>query len=238
VDTRPWNIQADAGDQPVWELASGLSTFQITGKGERVDEATFRITSASLITGSGIVDLADVVVAFDPGSSGVAFPDVTAGSDVALDLIVDPGALGPEEAPLPVLSILLYGTLGAVRGPLFELFEGTYRAVESDRTATIFNLVGDPAAEIAEQWMRFEPDECGPVYYDDIIVFSDNAGDEVVVPPGEEERIVSVVDDPATPDTDESETWTYHHELSWHRDGKCSGQAQAWTQLAAWYNPK
>jgi len=233
IDTHPWNIQATAGGVPLWQRATGVKVLPILGTGQLLSPSSLQITNAQIVTDTGTEALADVLLTFEARDTGVRLPD-PAGTDVQLVLLVDPNGKGPTKEPLQTPGFLLYGPSTQGLRPVFQLFEGAYQS-SPDQPANIFPFLSIPSVEIAEQWIRFEPDVCGPVYYDDIVVFGWN--EEKSLEPGQEKHIVSQSDpDPTDEVAVPTETWTYHHELSWHRDGACSDQAIVWTQLAAWFD--
>ena len=234
IETHPWNIQATSGGVPLWQRATEILLLPISGTGQLLSPSSLQITNAVLETGSGTESLADVVLTFEARDTGVHLPD-PAGADVQVLVLVDPNGKGPTKQPLQTPGFLLYGPTTTGLRPVFQMFEGAYRPVATDTTATIYNFLSIPTAEVAQQWIRFEPDACGPVYYDDIVVFGWN--EDASLEPGQEKHIVSQSDpDPTDEVAVPTEAWTFHHELSWHRDGACSDQAAVWTQLAAWFD--
>jgi hypothetical protein len=83
--------------------------------------------------------------------------------------------------------------------------------------------VNVPSFRVIPDWAEFDPAECGPAYYD----FLQVAGGESVFTLRRGERRQLVLGEGEPP-------WKVLHVLSWHRRGTCDGQAEAWTQLAAW----
>jgi hypothetical protein len=239
VETRPFRISAEAGGA---SLADGLTAptyYYFTGAGDRVDDHTLAVRGAQLV-GDG-TPLGDVTIRFGTGPvPDLAVPPQLHGVPVTAVLLADPAARDPDGGPLPIPGFrVALGDPSALRYQLL-LWEGTY--ARADGVGAVYapaNPLGgvDPADldipffSVEADFVAFEPDECGAVYYDILDVLgvepTDTAFVETATILDHGKRARVVVFDAAAP-------WTVVHALSWHRDGACDGQAQAWTQLAAW----
>lgn len=228
-EARPWAIEASADGFELHQLVDGLTGVEVRGDGARVDDGTYRISGAVRTEVDPPVALGDVVLRFD-ARRGIAFPALT--GRVAASLILDPAHRGPTLEPRPVIGFILWDERGEFSRPVFWLYE-TSTVPAGSRVPLVLNALEAglaPGIEVAEQWIEYDPDECGLVYYDDLVAY----GTDITVLRRERTRTVeTVADDPAT-EADETVRWTVAHETSWHRDGACSDQAEAWTQFAAW----
>lgn len=241
VETRPFRIAVTVGDRPLGEGIAATTAFVLNGVGDRRSDVALAVPGAVADDG-GLVG--DVLVAFDPSAApGLAFPPQLHGAQVRVVVVVDPAHLGPRGEPLPVVGFRV--ALGAA--PDFRqqllLSEGTY--ADANGLGVVgpapFGIAGIdrtrpdvPEFLLEDGASTFEPAECGLVYYDLLDVVDDVEGIRGdVLRTGE--RLEMSIGEAAAP---EEPPWTVLHVLSWHRDGRCTGQAQAWNQFAAWRPPR
>jgi hypothetical protein len=227
-ETTPFAIRAAraGGADLLQDFGTGAG-FQ--GTGRVVDESTLVVEGAVLAPG---LPPEEVTVTFDRAAT-----DAPRFSPARLDgrpLFVLVGAdatfVGPRGEPLPIYELRV-ATVGAtsLQNELF-LAERVFPAENITQEFPVNALPGDdtPRFTATSDWSQYEPGECGPVYYDLVLVQGD---DEQFFLRREEQRQVAIspilLPDPRDP-------WTVLHVQSWHRQGACAGQARAWTQVAAW----
>jgi hypothetical protein len=221
LETHPFAIQVTRSDQQ--ELPPDQDLYILAGTGRVAAPTVFVLAGVVFTEGDAPVD---VEIGFrDEVPGDVVLPAELDGAPVSLLLFANrAGRTGPTGETLPYLGFRLATGTGAEAIHRFLLFEGSY---EGAGTATLPITSVEPTAElpffrVRDDWAEFEPAECGPAYYDWLEV----TGDDLFSLRHGERRDVRV----GPPE----ERWTVLHVLSWHRQGTCGNQAEAWTQFAAW----
>jgi microcompartment protein CcmK/EutM len=237
VETTPFRIGATLGGVPIEGGLTEARLFVLNGTAAVTAPA--RLEVAATIDDAGAV-LGDLVLTFDgTAAREVAFPAQLDGVAVRVTLLADPAHTGPRGEPLAIPGFRIATGTSPAFPHQFLLYEGTYA------DATGLADVGAPEAPVSSDQSTpdiprlfvddvlttFEPAPCGLVYYDllqvqDAYDGDPNSPDDGMLGRGERQQLST--GDPAQP------PWTVLHVLSWHRDGRCAGQAQAWTQFAAW----
>lgn len=238
VETVPFRLSATVDGR---SLADGLlvpSGFVLNGTATRVSPTSLLVAAAIDDTGELVGDLS---LGFDAAAAPeLAFPEQLDGVFVRVVLVADASHLGPEGEPLPIVGFrVATGTAPAFHWQ-FLLYESTYQTLVGQP------FVGQPAFGIPGlepgppdlpqflvegEFAYFEPAECGLVYYDVLNVADDDLDGQEDAVLGRGERAELSIREASYP---EVPPVTVLHVQSWHRDGRCAGQAQAWTQLAAW----
>jgi hypothetical protein len=228
VEARPWHLEVTADGTPLSQLVDGLTFVQFTGVAQLVDGSTLLVPGATRIDEGASAPLGDVRVSFDASSwPGPELPQGLAGTEVTVTVAVDPEGIGPAREPLPYPALVVADSTAGLLRNEFYLYEASYRAVNGYNAEVIYGPA-DFVAEIQARWQLFEPAECGLVYYDSLVVY----GDASVTELRRHERR-SVTTSRGT-ETEPPVRWAFAHVASWHRDGACQDQSQAWTQLVAW----
>jgi hypothetical protein len=132
---------------------------------------------------------------------------------------VDPAQHGPGGESLPLLGFAV--SIGADPNTHYQFLLG-----ELPPPADIF-AIGDangdvPYFQVIADAAEFEPARCGAVYYDVLRVYG--TSQEVSLRHGEQKEMP----------VGAAANWKVRNVVSWHRDGACADQVEAWTQLAAW----
>ena len=221
LETHPFAIQVARSDQLA--LPADKDVYVLEGTGRIVAPTVFVLAGVIFTEGETPVD---VEIRFsDEVPGGVVLPSQLEGAHVTLVLIANRvGSTGPNGEPLPYLGFRLATGTGAEAIHRFLLFEGAYEGAGTITLpiTTVFPTAELPFFRVADDWAEFEPAECGPVYYD----FLEVTGDDIFSLRRGERLQLRV----GTPE----EQWDVLHVLSWHRQGTCGSQAEAWTQFAAW----
>jgi hypothetical protein len=220
-DTRPFAMHATRADGSELNAMIGETGEMVfAGRGRRVDDTTLVVEGASSATAGA---LGDVTLRFrNDAARDVVFPAQLDTVDLTVVLVASAQEVGPRGEPLPVNALGVATGAETDLRTQFILAEAAY-AAGSIGTFTI-GPVGDvPSFRVIPDWAEFDPAECGPAYYD----FLQVAGGESVFTLRRGERRQLVLGEGEPP-------WKVLHVLSWHRRGTCDGQAEAWTQLAAW----
>jgi hypothetical protein len=234
VESRPFHIRATVNGAPLEGLVPEAEFYVLFGTGEVQGPTTLRLPDAILPSGQ---PFGDVVLTFD----GAAAPDATfdpalGGAALRLLVLADPAGVGPAGEPLPIPGFrVATGTAPDFHHKIL-LWESTY--VAEDGTASVFAPAGphvdDPSPPdipdflVEGVYAAWEPAECGLVYYDVLNVVGETESADVPLEHDELGLVpIGTVDPP----------WNVLHVQSWHRDGRCDGQAQAFSQLAAWRPP-
>jgi hypothetical protein len=234
VEPRPFRIHATVDGTPLEARAAEPTYYVLYGTGEVQAPTALRLPAATLFSGE---PFGDVVVSFDGGAAPEAVFDPSLDA-VPLRLLVlaDPAHTGPTGEPLPIPGFrVATGASPDFRHRLL-LWEGTY--LTESGIAAVFAPAGahvdDPGAPDIPLFLpeaafaAWEPAECGLVYYDVMNVQGQTEADDLPLQHHEEARVQVGADEPP---------WNVRHVESWHRDGLCDGQAQAFSQLAAWRPP-
>jgi hypothetical protein len=230
-----FRIRAEAaGGAPLEGLAAEPTFYLLFGTGEVLGPTSLRLAGATFADGRPFGEL---TISFD----GALAPEAVFGPElhaVPLRLLVlaDPGATGPGGEPLPIPGFrVATGASPDFRHRLI-LWEATY--ADDTGVADVFAPAGphpdDPSYPdipdfvVDEVYAAWEPAECGLVYYDVLSALGERESADVPLERGEQGRVpIGTVEPP----------WNVLHVQSWHRDGACAGQAQAFSQLAAWRPP-
>lgn len=239
VETTPFRIGATLGGAPIEGGLTATRLFVLNGVATVA--APTRLEVAAAIDDAGTV-LGDLVLTFDAAAAPeVAFPSQLGGVPVRVSLLVDPAHTGPRGEPLAIPGFRIATGTSPIFPHQFLLHEATYtdttgiadvgppqEPLSTDPDPTLLDI---PRLTVDDVLTTFEPAPCGLVYYDLLQVQDAYDGlpdspDDGVLRHGERREITT--GDPA------QLPWTVLHVLSWHRDGRCGGQAQAWTQFAAW----
>lgn len=239
IETHPWFITVTANGVPL-SFGSGMVLVVLSGQATRLDATTLAVANAQRIDLDPPEVLGDVTITFDrTAAPTVELPELV---DAPCSVLVaaDASSVGPRLEPLPFPGFALSRIeAGGALEAVFYLYEATYRRPRSTGAEVRFLLINPDNVlrflfelSVAEQWTHFEPDECGLVYFDDLLA-TGIAGIPDVVEPGETKTILTREDDTDT-EADESRRWRVHNVASWHRKGTCSDQAPVWTQIAAW----
>ncbi|BDG03366.1 hypothetical protein [Anaeromyxobacter oryzae] len=205
-------------------LADGITTpatiVRVGGTGTRIDDTTFEIDDATV----GRVRLRfDRTVAPE-----LAFPARLTGEQVLVDVFVDPGQLTPSgDAPMPISGFRIATQPAA---PTYEFMLGeSSTPLPSGAPGVPFSLepvIGNediPFMELVVDFRDYEPARCGPVYLASLSI--QLADRTVALQRGEQaDMVVGSRPDPLH----------VLHVLSYQRRGRCSGQSESWTQIAAW----
>jgi hypothetical protein len=177
-------------------------------------------------------DLGEVRITFrNDARPEVVFPRSLQGQTVFVLAEGDPAGRLPDGSPLrfPGFRVAV-GTSTDLRHR-FLLGESTVASNDGSALVplSVVALEGDdfPVLFVQVDWLDFEPQDCGVVYFDYLGVADPGFQDIRLLAAGErreELRIGSFAEGP----------WTVHHVQSWHRTGDCPGEAPAFTQMAAW----
>jgi hypothetical protein len=235
VEPRPFRIQVTVDGAPL-EARAAEATYQVLfGTGEVLSPTSLRLADATLASGEAF---GDVVVSFDgEAARDAVFDPSLGGVPLRLLVLADPAHLGPAGEPLPIPGFrVATGASPDFRHRLL-LWEATY-ATDAG-IGTVFAPAGghsdDPATPdipaflLEAVYASWEPAECGLVYYDMLNVGGETDDDLSALEHHQEARVqVGTVEPP----------WHVRHVESWHRDGRCEGQAQAFSQIAAWRPPE
>lgn len=234
VETRPFHIRATVDGQPLEELALGPAFYLVFGTGEVLGPTSLRLPDAIFADGR---TLGELVISYDgTPAPGAVFDPALGGQALRVLLLVDPEATGPEGEPLPVPGFRVATGASPDFRHRIVLWEATYASPNG--IATVFAPAGPhlddpvfpdiPEFRVEAVYAAWEPAECGLVYYDALNALGETEAAHVALDHGERGRVPIGGDEPA---------WNVLHVQSWHRDGACAGQAQAWSQLAAWRPP-
>jgi len=239
VETTPFRIAASLDGAPLEGRVTEASIFVLNGTAAVT--APTRLEVPAAIDDAGTV-LGDLVLTFDAAAAReVAFPSQLHAVFVRVTLVVDPAHTGPRGEPLAVPGFRIATGTSPTFPHQFLLYEATYADDTglADVGAPLEPLPTDPdpaqldipRLTVDDVLTTFEPADCGLVYYDLLQVQDAYDGvpdspDDGVLRQGERQQLTT--GDPA------QLPWTVLHVVSWHRDGRCAGQAQAWTQVAAW----
>jgi hypothetical protein len=234
VEPRTFRIQATVDGTPLEARAAEPTYYVLFGTGEVQAPTALRLPAATLASGEAF---GDVVVSFDGGAAPEAVFDPSLNAvPVRLLVLADPAHAGPTGEPLPIPGFrVATGASPDFRHRLL-LWEGTYLTPAG--IAAVFAPAGshadDPGTPDIPVFMpeavyaAWEPAKCGLVYYDAMNVVGETEGDDLPLEQHEQALVqVGTVEPP----------WNVLHVESWHRDGRCDGQAQAFSQLAAWRPP-
>jgi hypothetical protein len=238
-DVRPFRIRATLADGAALESLSPESTFHVLyGAGEVLAPTRLRLAGATYADGR---PLGDLTLEFDGGAAPAAvFGRQLDGVPVRLLVLADPNARGADGGPLPIVGFrIAIGQSPGFRHQLL-LWEATFTG-PGGLLPVVFAPAGWQAEDpgfpnpgsfpdipdflVSDVYSTWEPGECGLVYYDVLNAVDPRTGARAALARGDEERLpVGTVDPP----------WLVRNVQTWHRDGRCDGQAQAWTQFAAW----
>lgn len=222
LETTPFQIDASRSDG-VSFVVDVLAAYRFTGTARLLEPTVLLVQGASLPETAPF----DVTLRFRPDApGGVVFPPQLDGAAVTVVLLSDPTGTGPEGEPLR------YPGLRIATGAAPDL-RHQFAIVDSDYEGAGTNIItigpADPTDDVPffrviADWTEFEPAECGPAYYDALEVLGDD--ERFTLRRGERRELSIGAADAAS--------WKVVHVLSWHRQGTCDDQAEAWTQFAAW----
>jgi hypothetical protein len=232
-ESRPFRIAAEVtGGARLESLSPEAAYYVLFGTGAVLGPTSLRLSAVTLATGPAPFD--QLTLSFDGGAAPEAiFGPELDGVPLRVLVLVDPEATGPKGEPLPIPGFrVATGASPDFRHRLL-LWESTYAG--EDGVAVLFAPalphVDDPpfldfpdflVEDVNAAW---EPAECGLVYYDVLNAFGETESDDAVLESGERARVPIGAAEPP---------WDVSHVQSWHRDGRCAGQAQAFSQIAAW----
>lgn len=233
VDVRPFHIRATANGAPLEGLSPGAVFYVLFGAGEVQGPTTLRLPDAVYADGRPFGEL---VLSFDGAPApGAVFDPSLGGVPLRVLVLADADARGPDGEALPIPGFRVATGSSPDFRHRIVLWEGTYTG--DNGVARVFAPAGphedDPAIadipgfQVEAVYAGWEPAECGLVYYDVLDVVGETASSDVALDHGERGVVPIGIREP----------WIVFHVQSWHRDGRCDGQAQAWSQLAAWRRP-